>query len=142
MHIEGGDPRKVAMKATERRPADASDLDDRFIANTLCSTVFKETLKMAASETFSVRFSPETKKELEEYAKATQRSSAFIVKEAVEAHLAERRAYLEAVEKAIRESEDTGEYVSWEATTKWMESWGTENELPPPEPDIFDKKRP
>lgn len=95
-----------------------------------------------ASGTFSVRLPPETRRELEEYAKATQRSSAFIVKEAVEAHLAERRAYLEAVEEAIRESDETGEYISWEATKTWMESWGTKNELPPPEPDIFDKKRP
>lgn len=91
---------------------------------------------MAASETFSVRLPPETRKELEEYAKATQRSSAFIVKEAVEAHLAERRAYLAAIEEAEREA-DEGIFVSGEAVIKWLESWGTENELPPPEPDIF-----
>lgn len=96
---------------------------------------------MAASETFSVRLPPETRRELEEYAKATQRSSAFIVKEAVEAHLAERRAYLAAIEEAIKEADETGEYVSWEATEKWLNSWGTANPLPPPEPDIFTKKR-
>lgn len=94
---------------------------------------------MAASETFSVRLSPETKRELEEYAKATRRSSAFIVKEAVEAHLAERRAYLAAIEEAIEEA-DEGVFVSGEAVIKWMESWGTENELPMPEPDIFPDK--
>lgn len=92
---------------------------------------------MAASETFSVRLSPETKRELEEYARATQRSSAFIVKEAVEMHLAERRAYLAAIEEAIKESEESGEFISWEATKAWLDSWGTENELPPPKPDIF-----
>jgi len=92
---------------------------------------------MAASETFSVRLSPETKRELEEYARATQRSSAFIVKEAVEMHLAERRAYLAAIEEAIREADETGEYISGEAVDRWLASWGTENELPPPEPDIF-----
>lgn len=95
---------------------------------------------MAASETFSVRLSVETKRELEEYAQATQRSSAFIVKEAVEAHLAERRAYLAAIEEAVREADESGEFVSWEATQKWMRSWGTPDELPPPEPDIFTKK--
>lgn len=95
---------------------------------------------MAASETFSVRLSAETKRELEEYAKATQRSSAFIVKEAVEAHLAERRAYLRAIDEAIKESDETGEFISWETTKKWLNSWGTGNELPSPEPDIFDKK--
>jgi len=39
---------------------------------------------MAAGGTFSVRLPPETKRELEEYAKATKRSSAFIVFVAVE----------------------------------------------------------
>jgi predicted transcriptional regulator len=95
---------------------------------------------MATSETFSVRLSPETKQELEEYARATRRSSAFIVKEAVEAHLAERRAYLAAIEEAIGEADESGEYVSWEATKAWMESWGSDSELPPPEPNIFLKK--
>ena len=95
---------------------------------------------MSASETFSIRLSPETKRELEKYARDVQRSSAFIVKEAVEAHLAERRAYLAAIEEGIKESDETGEYFSWEATKAWMESWGKDNELPPPKPDIFLKK--
>jgi predicted transcriptional regulator len=88
-----------------------------------------------ASETFSIRLSPETKRELEEYARATKRSSAFIVKEAVEAHLAERRAYLEAIEEGLRDVEE-GRLISGDAVIRWMESWGTENELPMPEPDI------
>lgn len=91
---------------------------------------------MAANETFSVRLSPETKRELEEYARATQRSSAFIVKEAVEAHLAERRAYLEAIEEAVAEA-DEGIFVSGEAVDRWLASWGTNNLLPMPDPDIF-----
>lgn len=89
-----------------------------------------------ASETFSVRLPEEIKRELEEYARATQRSSAFVVKEAIEAHLAERRAYLAAIEAAEREA-DEGVFVSGEAVIQWLESWGKENELPPPEPDIF-----
>jgi predicted transcriptional regulator len=95
---------------------------------------------MAASETLTLRISPETKRELEEYARATQRSSAFIVKEALEAHLEERRAYLAAIEEAEREA-DEGVFVSGEAVLKWMRSWGTDNELPVPEPDIFPDSR-
>ena len=95
---------------------------------------------MTSGTTFSVRLPPETKRELEEYARATKRSSAFIAKEAIEAHLAERRAYLAAIDEAIKEADETGEFVSWEVTKRWMDSWGTNNELPPPEPDIFLKK--
>jgi predicted transcriptional regulator len=83
------------------------------------------------SETFSVRLSPETKRELEEYARATKRSSAFIVKEAVEAHLAERRAYLEAIEEGLRDVEE-GRTIPLEDVVEWMESWGKPNELPRP----------
>lgn len=95
---------------------------------------------MTASETLTLRLSPETKRELEAYARATQRSSAFIVKEALEAHLEERRAYLAAIEEAEREA-DEGVFVSGEAVIKWMRSWGTDNELPTPEPDIFPDAR-
>jgi predicted transcriptional regulator len=95
---------------------------------------------MATNETFSVRLPAETKRELEAYAKATQRSSAFIVKEAIEAHLAERRAYLAAIEDAVAEADESGAFVSWEAARKWMYSWGTPEELPPPEADVFVKK--
>ncbi len=86
---------------------------------------------MAASGTFSVRLPPETRRELEEYAKATKRSSAFVVKEAVEAHLAERRAYLAAIEEGLRDI-DEGDTIPGDEIIAWMESWGTENELPPP----------
>jgi predicted transcriptional regulator len=95
---------------------------------------------MAANTTFSIRLPPETKRELEDYARATKRSSAFIAKEAIEAHLAERRAYLAAIDEAVKEADDSGEFVSWDATKRWMDTWGTDKELPPPEPDILLKK--
>ncbi|CAN7687505.1 hypothetical protein [Rhizobium sp. LjRoot254] len=41
-----------------------------------------------------------------------------------------------AIEAALAEA-DKGIFVSQEAVDRWMESWGTENELPMPEPDIF-----
>ncbi len=37
---------------------------------------------------------------------------------------------------AIAEA-DKGVFISGKAMHRWIESWGTENELPPPEPDIF-----
>lgn len=97
---------------------------------------------MAATETFSVRIPAELKRELEEYAKSTQRSSAFVVKEAIEVHLADRRAYLAAIEEALKEEAETGAYVSGEKVIEWLDSWGSPNEKPRPEPDIFLKSRP
>jgi predicted transcriptional regulator len=42
------------------------------------------------------------------------------------------QALLAAIEEA-----EKGIFISEEAIDRWVESWGTENELPPPEPDIF-----
>ena len=91
--------------------------------------------------TFSVRLPEELRQEVDAFAKATRRSRSFIVKEAIEAHLAERRAYLAAIDEAIKEADETGEFPSWEATRAWMDSWGKPDELPPPKPDIFTKKQ-
>ena len=41
-----------------------------------------------------------------------------------------------AIKAAVAEA-DKGVFVSSEAVDRWMESWGTDNELPIPEPDIF-----
>ncbi len=87
---------------------------------------------MANMETFSVRLPLETKRELEEYAKATQRSSGFIVKEAVEAHLAERRAYLAAIEEGLGDIERR-DVVPLEDVIEWMESRSKSDEVPVPD---------
>ncbi len=41
-----------------------------------------------------------------------------------------------AIRKAIVEA-DKGVFVSQEKIDAWVSSWGTNSELPPPEPDIF-----
>ncbi|MEO3997110.1 hypothetical protein [Mesorhizobium sp. CAU 1732] len=48
----------------------------------------------------------------------------------------ERRLLKERIAEA-----DKGVFISAEAMHRWIESWGTENELQPPEPDVFLKPR-
>jgi predicted transcriptional regulator len=91
---------------------------------------------MPDSATFSVRLPEELRREVDEFARATKRSRSFVVKEAVAAYMEEQKAYLAAIEEGEREA-DLGVFISWEATERWLSSWGTENELPRPEPDIF-----
>lgn len=43
----------------------------------------------------------------------------------------ERAAFLAAVEEGIAEA-DAGLFVSFEKVAAWLESWGHEDELPPP----------
>jgi predicted transcriptional regulator len=91
---------------------------------------------MSNDATFSVRLPEELRREVDEFAKATKRSRSFVVKEAIEAYIDDRRAYLEAIDEAIKEA-DKGVFISGEAVDRWLASWGTDNPLPMPEPDIF-----
>ena len=92
---------------------------------------------MAGSpDTFSVRLPDDLRREVDEFAKATKRSRSFVVKEAVAAYMSEQRAYLAAIDEALAEA-DKGVFISGEAVTRWLASWGMPNELPAPEPDIF-----
>lgn len=92
---------------------------------------------MAESSTLvSVRLPDDLRREVDELAKASRRSRSFIVKEAVAAYVDEQRAYVEAIEEAVKEA-DKGVFISGEAVDRWLASWGTDNVLPVPEPDIF-----
>ena len=93
-----------------------------------------------SSGTFSVRLPDDLRREVDEFAKATKRSRSFVVKEAVAAYMGERRAYLAAIDEAIKEA-DKGVFISGEAVNRWLASWGTDNVLPMPEPDIFPDDR-
>lgn len=48
----------------------------------------------------------------------------------------DEEAYLAAIGEALAEA-DKGVFVSGEAIIEWLESWGTDNVKPSPEPDIF-----
>ncbi|MEO1745312.1 MAG: hypothetical protein AAFR13_02170 [Pseudomonadota bacterium] len=88
------------------------------------------------STTFTMRLDEETKKALEAEAKLRDRSAAYIAKQAI-TEMLDREAYKrEQIEEAGREA-DEGVFVSEEAMDKWVGSWGTDNELPMPDPDIL-----
>jgi predicted transcriptional regulator len=72
-----------------------------------------------SSGTFSVRLPDSLRREVDDFAKATK-----------------QKAYLAAIDEALAEA-DKGVFISGEAVSKWLASWGTPDELPPPEPDIF-----
>lgn len=89
-----------------------------------------------ATTTFSMRMDEDIKKRVEDIAKFEERSASYIAEKAIKQYLARVEYQEEQVELAIKEAEK-GVWISGEAMDKWIESWGTENELAPPEPDIF-----
>lgn len=86
--------------------------------------------------TFSMRMDAKTKNALEAEARRQDRSAAYVANEAIEDFLGKRAYKRECLRAAIEEA-DKGVFISEEAMDRWIDSWDTENELPPPEPDIF-----
>jgi predicted transcriptional regulator len=93
-----------------------------------------------AGTPFSLRLTPEIRSRLEYEAKSLDRSASYVANKAIESFLEARADRRRALEAAVAEA-DKGEFISEEAMHAWMESWDTENELPPPEPDVFLNKQ-
>ncbi len=87
------------------------------------------------AETFSVRLPNDVKYQVDELARLTKRSRSFIIKEAVDTYMSDCADRTRELEKAVKSAE-TGVGHSSEQILAWMKSWGTDNELPSPEPDI------
>lgn len=84
---------------------------------------------------YSVRLDADLERRLEAEAARLQRPASWVLHQALEAYLdakeAERRHLLALVEEA-----DRGTFVSSAAMGRWVDSWDTVEELPPPAPDI------
>jgi len=81
--------------------------------------------------TFSIRLKPETKRRLARLARASGRSSNFLVADAVESYVADQErisAELRDADRQVRQ----GHYIRHEDMKAWLLSWGTEKELPLP----------
>lgn len=83
----------------------------------------------------SVRLEDQNRENVDRFAKMTKRSRSFIINEAVEAYLKDRIQYLVELDEAVADAHSGYGHSSDQIHT-WMKSWGSENELPAPEPDI------
>lgn len=85
----------------------------------------------------SARIPEKLSAEIEALAESTKRSKAYLITEALEDYV-QRKAWLVGeINDAVREADESGEFVSHEAVKIWLASLGTDDPLPPPEPDIF-----
>jgi predicted transcriptional regulator len=62
-------------------------------------------------------------------------SASSLANKAIETFLAARAAKRSQIEAALADAEK-GEFISGEALDRWIDSWGTEAELPAPEPRV------
>src|SRR5271165_1631746 len=83
------------------------------------------------SATLSIRLKPQTKARLARLAKASGRSSNFLIADAVEVYVSDQERMLAEVRQSDRQVK-SGHYVKNEDMKAWLLSWGTEHELSVP----------
>lgn len=88
-----------------------------------------------ATVPFTMRVDADLKAAIEEEAQRQDISASQIATRAIRSHLESQSAERAAIEAALIEAEK-GAFISSEAMLAWVRSWGTDNELPMPEPDI------
>ncbi len=86
---------------------------------------------MANTRTFSIRLKPQIKRRLAKLARASGRSSNFLISDAVESYVADQERMLAETRQADRQVK-AGHYIKHEDMKAWLLSWGTDRELSPP----------
>ena len=84
-----------------------------------------------ANTTLTLRLDSKLKRSLDSIAAYENRSRSFMAMQAVAGFVAVHEAQIEGIKKAIA-SADAGRFSSHEDVKAWVESWGTDNELPMP----------
>jgi predicted transcriptional regulator len=84
----------------------------------------------------SVRIQPEISKQLEKVAVSLHRSKSSIINQAVEEFLQHQQIEQQRWQETLEalQSVRAGQVTSGDAVHTWLESWGSDNELPAPKP--------
>ena len=89
---------------------------------------------MAKHTTMTVRLKPEVKDKLDALARGTKRSKDYLASEAIERYVDLNDWQVAHIKAALAEDEAGGPGVPHEEVVRWIESWGTDHELPKPAP--------
>lgn len=89
-----------------------------------------------ANKPFSVRLPDETRMGLAYISEATHRSQSSVAGQMLEEEVEKRSKKLRAIQDG-KEDIKSGVFHSGEQIIEWLDSWGSENELSSPKPDLF-----
>ena len=89
----------------------------------------------------SVRISESLSGKIDTLSALTQRPRSEVLSGALEEFVDEKVRLYQEIDAAVKEADESGEWISHEKMSEWMLSWGSDNELPPPEPGIFTKTK-
>jgi RHH-type rel operon transcriptional repressor/antitoxin RelB len=93
-----------------------------------------ESSDMAKSTMMTVRLKPEVSEKLEALARDTKRTKSYLASEAIESYVNLNEWQVAHIKAALAEDEQGGPGVPHAEVAEWMASWGTDHELPRPEP--------
>ena len=88
---------------------------------------------MADTPTLTIQMTEQSLARLQALAAQTGQSPADVAGEAVEAYLDLQEWQVAAIGEALEASAAGEQPIEHERMAAWLRSWGTENELPPPE---------
>ncbi len=88
---------------------------------------------MAKEATVKLRIDEQKRDKLKEIAAHENRSMSYVVEQAIDERIAYEEAWERGVDKAITSLETKGGIPDQEVKA-WVESWGTDSELPMPLP--------
>jgi len=87
----------------------------------LCEDVYRRA--QAMTETLSIRINSETKERLDALSKRSKRSKSFLAAEAIAAYVESEMWQLAELQTGIADL-DSGQEVSHDKVSKWLNSWG------------------
>jgi RHH-type transcriptional regulator, rel operon repressor / antitoxin RelB len=89
---------------------------------------------MARPTELTLRLRPELLESLHELAGTTRRSPAELAEDALAQYLDVQGWQIAGIRAAIEEAERGETGIPHERMAAWLDSWGSEDELPPPDP--------
>jgi predicted transcriptional regulator len=102
--------------------------------------MLKEVLRKIAEDyempkqNITIRLDPETVRRLDQMAQAMERDRSWLMSHAIERYVEDEAWQVKAIREAVRKvKEGRGRFVPHEEVAQWLDSWGTDNELPPPQ---------
>lgn len=89
----------------------------------------------AAVRPVAVKLDQDVRDRIKRLAEARQRTTHWLMREAIQQYVEreeKREAYRQDGIRAWNEYRTTGLHVTGDEVIAWVETWGTDNELPPP----------
>jgi len=92
---------------------------------------------MTKDVTLSLRIDRKLSNKIARRARAAKRSKSSFAAQAIENFLEIEAMEIQKIKNSLASAKAGGPFASHEDVMRWIESWGTDNELPPPKATIW-----